>query len=211
MEPMTNFSKREISLRYWLQGREFYRALEAMDWAMEYHTGVRKDGVTPEFDHQISIAHYARTLPCLRNTEDTLITVMLHDLREDYNVSDEEVMQRFGPTVALAVEAMTKTFRGVKGNEAEVFAKIAANPIASIAKGADRVHNLDSMIGVFTPVKQAQYVDETVNLFLPMLKIARRRFPDQEPAYENIKHMLNSQIKLITEIHTNTDLNKGTK
>lgn len=55
-------TKREISLRYFLQGAEYFLALEAMQFAQQYHRGVRKDGVTPEFDHQISIAHFVRTL-----------------------------------------------------------------------------------------------------------------------------------------------------
>jgi (p)ppGpp synthase/HD superfamily hydrolase len=193
--------KLTISMRYWLYGKGYYKAVEAMEFAAQYHKGFRKDGVTPEFSHQISIAHYVRTLPGLMYEEDTLATVFLHDVREDYDVEDHEIRARFGNLVADGVDAMTKTFRGVKRAEQHVFDTIARNPIASIAKGADRIHNFQTMVGVFSVDKQKVYVDEGREFFLPMLKTARRMFPRQEPAYENIKHMLRTQMDLVKAIH----------
>ena len=59
------FDKVYVALRYWLHGKSYYKALNAMSFATLYHTGVRKDNITPEFHHQISIASYLRTLPNL--------------------------------------------------------------------------------------------------------------------------------------------------
>lgn len=202
---LNSVEKREISLRYWLQGAGYYKALRAMDFGKQYHTGVRKDLVTPEFDHQISIAHYVRSLhTTLMYPEDTISTVFLHDVREDYGVSDQEIREQFGNPVADAVGMMTKTFRGQKMSEQVVFQQIALDPIASIAKGADRIHNFNSMVGVFSQSKQQAYMDEVTTYFFPMLKQARRLHVQQEPAYENIKTMLINQINLIQAIH-----NKG--
>ncbi len=198
-----SWQKREISLRYWLQGGQYFKALHALEWAKRYHTGVRKDGVTPEIDHQISIAHYVRTLhTSLLHVEDTLITVLLHDVREDYGVSDQEVEREFGTRVARAVDAVTKTFRGEKRDAQTLFDRMAQDPIASVVKGADRIHNLNSMVGVFSPEKQQAYMQEAEQFFFPMLKQARRLHPQQEPVYENIKHMLRSQVALIKAMHT---------
>lgn len=199
---MSKFMKREVSLRYWLQGAGYFRALEAMEFAKGFHTGVRKDGVTPEFDHQLSIGQYVRTLfPGLTHPEDTIATVFLHDIREDYGVGADVIESRFGTMVSAAVEAMTKEFRGVKKDIAWTFRDISENDIASIAKGADRIHNFSSMVGVFSIPKQKEYIKEGKDWFLPMLKSARRRFPQQEPAYENIKMVLLSQMNLIEAIH----------
>ena len=199
---MSKYQKREISLRYWLQGAGYFAALEAMEFAKKFHTGFRKDGVTPEFDHQICIGHYVRSLISgLQFPEDTMSTVFLHDVREDYHVSFEEIVSRFGIDVANAVDAMTKEFRGVKKPINLVFEQIANDPRASVAKGADRIHNFGSMIGVFKLSKQKEYIQEGKEYFLPMLKTARRRFVRQETIYENIKTMLTSQISLIESIH----------
>jgi hypothetical protein len=69
--------------------------------------------------------------------------------------------------------------------------------VASIVKGADRVHNVNSMVGVFTKEKQARYAGEVEKYFLPMLKQARKNFPEQLDAYFNIMHMLRSQVNLL--------------
>lgn len=199
---MTRFVKQEVAIRYWLQGSKFYNALEAMEFAKSYHKGFRKDGVTPEFSHQIAIANYIRTIVSgLQYPEETMSTIFLHDVREDYHVSHEEIDSRFGSLVANAVDAMTKEFRGVKKPENLVFEQIAASPIASVAKGGDRVHNFSTMVGVFSKQKQVEYLGEGEELFLPMLKKARRMHVRQEPCYENIKSMLISQMTLIKEIH----------
>lgn len=195
-------NKREVSLRYWLQGRNYTMALRAMNLAKQHHTGVRKDGVTPEFDHQVSIAHYLRTLDgSLLHPQETYAAALLHDVREDYGLADAEIRDQFGDLTANAVNALSKEFRGDRRPEAEVFAMIAADPIASVVKGCDRIHNHQTMVGVFSTQKQVEYIDETNGWFFPMLKQARRAFPEQEPAYENVKTMLKSQIHLIEAVH----------
>lgn len=198
---MVNFAKHEVSLRYWLLGKSYFKALDAMAFAKSYHTGVRKDKVTPEFHHQISIVHFIRTLPNLMHPEDTICTGFLHDVREDYGVADTEISERFGSAVAKSVDAMTKEFRGVKRDPKLVFQQIGEDPCASIAKLVDRTDNYGSMVGVFNMNKQIEYLNEGDEHFLPMVKVSRRIFPRQESAYEILKHFLNSQISLIRAIH----------
>lgn len=57
------------------------------------------------------------------------------------------------------------------------------------------------MIGVFDRDKQNEYIFETNEYVIPMIKKARRLFPQQEPAYENAKHFLRCQVELIKAIH----------
>ncbi len=203
---MDPFKKKALVLRQYLAGAGYFNALKAMEFAARYHTGKRKDGVTPEFDHQISIALFALTLPNLKYREEIITTIFLHDVREDYGVTDGEIRELFDDSefavrVCRAVGNMTKEWRGVKKDEVALFEAMAEDPIASIAKGCDRIHNYQSMIRVFTLPKQKSYIEEGIRLFLPMLKMARRLFPDQALAYENIKHMLLSQIDMIKAIH----------
>lgn len=198
---MTKYAKLEISLRYWLLGRGYFRALEAMEFAKGFHTGVRKDGVTPEFQHQIEIAHYARTLPDVLDMEDLLCVIFLHDVCEDYGVDPALLTAKFGSPVGLAVWAMTKKFRGLERGEDELFHAMAHDALASLAKGCDRDHNLKTMVGVFMPDKQISYCDYAEQRIIPMLKEARRIFPAQERAYENIKHVLTGRIALIRAMH----------
>lgn len=192
--------KLRSAVRYYLAGKQWHIASKAMNFAEHYHTGTRKDGKTPEFDHQVRIAHFVRTLPDLMYPQETLATVFLHDVEEDYDVPPGEVEKLFGVRIAFSNALLTKQFKD-KVFLPSYFDGIKNDSIASIVKGADRVHNLQSMIGPFDLEKQKAYIDEVKVYFLPMLKHARRLFPEQEAAYMNIKYMLVSQIELIEAIH----------
>lgn len=163
------------------------------------------------------LTHYAGVL----YPEETLAAVFLHDSREDAGISHDEILQiflarshddetrAFAERTADSVEYATKKFRGTVKDKDAYFAAIAACPITSLVKGGDRIHNLQTMNALQidgTPVfgleKQRDYIAEGRTYFLPMLKSARRAFPTQEGAFENIKHMLLSQIELLEAVHT---------
>jgi (p)ppGpp synthase/HD superfamily hydrolase len=207
----TRYYKLRLHLRGWLQGRaeadsSYYLALSALEFAERYHTGKRKDGVTPEYQHQMEIAQYLRTQArCLLFPAETLAAALLHDVMEDYDIPMEVMIAEFGERIANAVWKLTKVHCGVKKSMEEYFQGIATCPIASAVKGADRVNNLQSMLGVFTIVKQKSYAQEVRDLFLPMLKKARRLFPQQEAIYENIKLVLTSQLEMLAAIHATAE------
>ncbi len=196
-------AKRRIALYYWLLGKGYMNAARAMSFNERLFPGFRKDGVTPAFDHHISQAQYARTLQGLMFPEEVLCTIFFHDSLEDCDLAHNEVVaqfpsdQAFGGRVADAAWRMTKKFRGETRDEKALFEEMARCPIASIAKGCDRIHNVQSMVGVFTEEKQRKYIAEVDTLFLPMLKEAALNFPSQEAAYQNIRTLLKSQVSLI--------------
>lgn len=196
------YTKQFIAMRYWLLGRNYYVALDALEYAAQLHTGKRKDGTTQEYAHQLSIGRYVKSIATsLEHPEATLATVFLHDVCEDYSIGFEEIEARFGSEVCQAVWLMTKKFRGYRKADADYYREIADNKIASVTKGADRIHNIQTMLDVFTYEKQKEYIQETEEFVIPALKAARRRFPRQEPAYENIQHVLISQIELLRAVH----------
>jgi (p)ppGpp synthase/HD superfamily hydrolase len=198
-----DFTKLKAHVGGVLEGAQFWKALEAMELGLRKHPGVRKDKVTPEFQHQISQAAYATTLLAyLMYPEDTLTTIFLHDIVEDTDVKIEEILERFGPRVATAVELMTNQYPGgVKKPTVDYYKAMILNPIASFAKGCDRMHNHQSMNGVFDAAKQVKYITETRDHILPMLKHARREFPSQTPAYQNVKSVLQVQMEWVEAWH----------
>lgn len=192
-----SYDKMRVALRYWLLGKGYVRALKAMEFAAARHTGVRKDG-TPEFSHQVWQAQYLRTIAQgLTHPEETFCTVFLHDVVEDHPVPLQEIAERFGPEVAGPVDRMSKVVLGVRKPTDAYFEAMSACPIASVAKGIDRVHNHGSMLGAFSPAKMASYLEETDADILPMLKKARRRFPEQEAIYENVRLHLAGQMMFL--------------
>ena len=200
----TQFEKLFISLRYYLiamakTDKSYIPTLNMLEFAKDVHVGVRKDGATPEFQHQLEIAHFIRTLSDnLRNPALVIGLCLGHDILEDYSnkapfVTFEQVVDISGHEMADEIMIISKEYKGIKLSTEEYYRNLARTPHGSIAKGGDRIHNQGSMANVFTTNKQLGYVDETENFVLPMLKIARRSFFDQEAAYENIKFVLKSQ------------------
>lgn len=191
-----DYEKMKIALRAFLQGRKYYKALRAMDFAERLHDGIRKDGA-PEFSHQVSQALYAITMvDLLMFPEETLCVIFLHDTIEDKDTTHKELVEFFGQAVADATLKMSKIVDKTRIPDDIYYKVLATCPIASIAKGFDRVHNLMTMLGGFKPEKRASYIEETLEKTVPMLKIGRRSFPEQEAVYENIKFVMTNQIQL---------------
>jgi (p)ppGpp synthase/HD superfamily hydrolase len=195
---MNRFEKLRIFLRAYFLGKGFYRAADALEFAGKYHNGTRKDGITPEYQHQLEICQYIRTLePYLLFPEDTYIAALLHDTKEDYGVLLNVIQAKYGESAAVAVDLLDKN-----GKEpCTYFNGVEVNAIASVVKGADRINNVQSMVGVFSLEKQLKYVDEVEKYFIPMLKSARKLFLKQEPVYQNMLHMLRSQLQFLKHIH----------
>lgn len=174
----TNLLRAHFTTRGWSQ------ALAALDYAQRLHCHTRKDGITPEFNHQVQIglmlidvAHH------LHDPQTVLVVAMLHDVCEDYPVPFTTIETLFGPEARDGVDALTKTHLGHNRSARHVTAAQIASPVASVVKGADRIHNLSTMKGVFTPAKVREYVEETRHHILPMITAAATRYPRQRGAY----------------------------
>lgn len=197
------YEKKRTALKGYCLGRDYVDVLRAITFAENYHTGFRKDGVTPEFQHQIEIALYATTLKgiSLEDESKLLQMIMLHDVVEDYNVSLVEIEKMFGKDIAEGVEALSKVVNGHKKDMVSYMRDLITFPLAALAKGCDRVHNVQSMRGVFNYTKQQQYGMEVREHFLPMLRAVRDRAPQYRQAINNIKSMLENQVQWVEYLH----------
>lgn len=210
-----------IALRNWLQGRNYGMAAFALEYASRYHTSKRKDKITPEFNHMVLMTSLARTLSDKFSfCEETLSTTLLHDLPEDiegitfekiekdfkkeWNVQkpiyEREGLKRFKiKRFMKALRNITKKYDGVKIPPEVYYEKMKDDPVCSIVKGIDRLHNLATCGKVFDHKKKKQYIKETEEYILPMIKQAQRNFPQQNNVYENIKLMLKIVINTIED------------
>jgi (p)ppGpp synthase/HD superfamily hydrolase len=141
------------------------------------------------------------TLKDLKNEEQIFTCALLHDVMEDKNIPVEVMNQEFSPEITKIVLTLSKKYQGTKKDYKTYFAEISNCPVASIVKGADRIHNLQNMVGVFSIPKQQEYAQEVEDYFLPMIKKASYKFPEQTGAYLNIKHLLKSQLELLRALH----------
>jgi (p)ppGpp synthase/HD superfamily hydrolase len=176
--------------------KRYLVAVKAFNIAKQIHTGKRKDKVTPEFYHQVSLAGRAMSYhPLLADPVAVYVTLLLHDAYEDYPES-ASLLSRLFPDYIDYVIRISKvrhhllpdgTFETVKINKSQYMSNVGMCPVCSVAKGLDRENNLSTMKGVFDYQKQLDYAGEVTTEFLPMLKKAKRLFPEQELIYEVIK------------------------
>lgn len=195
------YDKLKISIESWLEGAvsetpAYQLAMDAYRFGQQYHTGFRKDGKTPEYQHQVQIALAVRNhLKTLVFPVETLALVFLHDVVEDYHVPLAVIREKFGDRVASAVDRISKVVDGVKKSRKAYFRGLSTCPISSVVKGFDREHNMDSMFGVFAPDKVGRYTEEVVKHFFPMLKTARLNIPEQDGVYESLKNQLEGLVR----------------
>lgn len=204
----TEIAQRHIKqlavMRGWLDGKGYFKAADALEFVRQMEQGTRKDGQTPKFHHQLSIARLVCTLaPHLMLPEETIAAAFLHDVLEDHGdrITRSDLEMRFGKTIADAVWKLTKKCNGLTKSYDLYFGEMGTCPIASVVKLADRAHNVQTMVGVFTVDKQKSYLHEVDTYFFPMSKTARRNFPRQYGAYENLKILLRCQSALIRQMH----------
>lgn len=201
-----DYEKMKIAIRSWLQGRGYFNAVKAMNFAEALHNGTRKDGA-PEFSHQVSQACYARTMiDSFMYPEETMCVIFLHDTVEDKNITHKQLAELFGIKVADATLKMSKVVDGMRIPDEIYYKAMATCPIASADKGCDRIHNLFTMLGGFKPAKQKEYITETIEKIVPMLKQARKLFPEQEAVYENMKFIMTNQVQLYNALHKSFEM-----
>ena len=131
-----NYEKMKIALRYWLHGKGYTKALEAMALAEKIHNGKRKDG-SPEFSHQVSMVSYAITITCsFKDEEDLICILFLHDAPEDYDLSYWEMENKFGAVVADGAMKMSKICDGSNIGNITYYDNLGKSALTSIAKGS---------------------------------------------------------------------------
>lgn len=199
-------ARRLSALRSGLRMARMHMALDALEFARQFHVGLRKDGA-PEISHQVAIAFHIIDLPDLIEPEETIAVGLLHDTPEDYGEHLlEAIRQRFGDGVHAGVRSVSKKLPVyVEGrkvhvleiDEDELYANMANDVRGSIVKGVDRGHNQKTMGGVFTREKQLSYVDFTDERIIPMMKRARKIHQRQYRAYMLLQDKLESQAALV--------------
>jgi (p)ppGpp synthase/HD superfamily hydrolase len=172
--------------------------------ARELHTGKRKDGVIPEVQHQLEIALFIITLRLKPEHEErAIIYALLHDVLEDFeHITPQELGDEFGIEIVDDLRLISKKIQGVKtyNHDAQYYERMSRVALISLVKGVDRIHNLQSMTGVFTHDKQRAYVNTAENYFLPMLKDAAKIDDELFFAFQNVCTVLKCQIGLIRTI-----------
>lgn len=132
---------------------------QALRFAKEKHKGQYRIGGAEYITHPMAVADIVR-----QNGGDTdaQIAALFHDLLEDTDATEEELLRYGNENILTAVKLLTKQ----KGYRMEDYvAGIRSHQMAFSVKAADRLHNLRCALCTDTDFKR-KYILETVDWYL---------------------------------------------
>ena len=132
---------------------------KALAFATEKHKGQKRIGGEEYITHPIAVFEMVREKGY---SEDYQITALFHDLLEDTDATEEEILRFGNAEILTAVKLLTKE----TGYEmAEYIGAIKGNAIAFAVKAADRLHNLRCAVVADDRFKR-RYIAESVSWYL---------------------------------------------
>ncbi|MBO4697216.1 MAG: bifunctional (p)ppGpp synthetase/guanosine-3',5'-bis(diphosphate) 3'-pyrophosphohydrolase [Lachnospiraceae bacterium] len=146
---------------------------KAYELAKKAHGDQRRKSGEPYIIHPLSVAII---LAELEMDKETIIAGILHDVVEDTDVTEEQIVEQFGKEVALLVGGVTKlTQINYSQDKIEVQAENLRKMFIAMAKDirvvviklADRLHNQRTM-QYQSPEKQIEKSRETLDIYSPL-------------------------------------------
>ena len=131
----------------------------ALEFAKAKHKGQKRIGGADYITHPIAVSEIVNGQGFDENYQ---ITALFHDLLEDTDTTEEEILKYGNQKILEAVKLLTKK----KGYDmAEYVSAIKQNPIAFAVKAADRLHNLQCAIVTDEEFKR-KYILETLDWYM---------------------------------------------
>lgn len=135
----------------------------ALNFATQKHKGQKRIGGDDYISHPIAVCEMVKSQGY---GVDFQITALFHDLLEDTNTTENEILEYGNQSVLTAVKLLTKE----KGCDMQKYIDgIKSNQIAFVVKSADRLHNLQSALVTDVEFKR-KYILETVDWYLDFSK-----------------------------------------
>lgn len=174
-------------LKGYAMGLEWHDTLEALSFARVAHKDqVRKSG-EPYIIHPLTVASHAAALGV--KEDEVVAAAILHDVVEDCGVKVDSL-----PVSALTKDAVRRLTH-VKGEPlGPYYREISECRVASLVKLLDRCDNVSTMAGVFSLEKIHQYIKETRDYVLPLLRTTKDQWPGDSNALFVLKYHIMSVI-----------------
>lgn len=163
-------------------------AISALSFARNAHKEQVRKGGQPYIIHPLTMACHATALQI--DDEDVIVACLLHDVVEDCDVTLKEL-----PITSERARAAVNHLTHPDGTPLETYYKmIQGDDVASIVKVLDRCDNVSTMSGVFSKEKTRDYIYETRQFVLPLLRDTKNRFPNYSNALFVLKYHIMSVI-----------------
>lgn len=178
---------------------------KALEISYKLHQGQFRKGLfrkekmrIPYVIHPLHVAFHAFMMNL--DSDDLLATALLHDICEDCGYLPEELPVSERVQNAVRLLTFDKTMKHDKQAKIDYYKRIQENSIAVIIKLIDRCNNLSFMYSGFSKERMLEYIQETRELVIPMLKEATVIYPQYEKACILLKYQMDSIMDSIEEL-----------
>jgi len=159
-------------VRKYLPSADVQRVKEAFRFSDEAHLGQFRRSGAPYITHPLAVAEI---LTDWHLDGAAIQAALLHDVLEDSGIPKQQLIERFGPTVAELVDGVSKLdklqFSSNEQAQAENFRKMllamARDVRVMLIKLADRLHNMRTLDAV-EPEKRRRIARETLEIYAPI-------------------------------------------
>lgn len=157
------------------------RYKDALAFATKKHEGQYRIGGLPYITHPVAVAE---TVKEKGGDTDAVITALFHDLLEDTDATEQEILDLGNEKILRSVKLLTKSKGYVMKDYVDA---IRRDPTAFAVKGADRLHNLRSAVCADDEFKR-RYIYETIDWYLDFM-------PEIPVAVKNLALTLSVPLK----------------
>ena len=178
-----------LFLKGYLKGLGHNDAIKAITIAEKYHFGAKRKSSEPYISHPIRIANALISIGI--TDEKVIIATILHDVLEDTNMTEFELLNVFDKDVVEIIKLVTK--KKDYSND-EYYNAISKNKYASIVKIADRCHNVSTMY-FFNDDKIKNYIEETEKYIIPLCSTVSNNYPEVSNEIYYMKYHLESILE----------------
>ena len=146
--------------------------MKAYNYALEKHGDQKRHSGEPYIIHPLQVAY---TLAEMGLDEQTIAAALLHDVVEDTEATNEDIVKEFGQEVADMVSGVTKLsnmqFASIEENQMEnyrkMFLAMGKDIRVILIKLADRLHNMRTL-KYLKRDRQIANAKETMELYSPL-------------------------------------------
>lgn len=187
MSAQFDATKMYTYIKGYAMGLKWHDTLTALALARTAHKDQKRESGEPYFIHPLTVACHALSLGI---EEDAVIAAaLLHDVVEDCDIKLETL------NVSADTKDAVRRLTHVKGEPLEpYYREIGENRVASLVKLLDRCDNVSTMAGVFSVEKVHQYIAETREYVLPLLRKTKDQWPEDSNALFVLKYHIMSII-----------------
>jgi GTP diphosphokinase / guanosine-3',5'-bis(diphosphate) 3'-diphosphatase len=187
----------------YLKPKDVEHIRQALKFSGQAHEGQLRKSGEPYISHPIAVA---RILTPLHLDAQAIMAALLHDVVEDTHISNEEVANIFGKSVAELVDGLSKLdkieFQTKEDAQAENFRKMllamARDVRVILIKLADRLHNMRTLKSM-SREKCERIARETMEIYAPIANRLGLNVIYQELEDLGFKHLYPNRYEVLSK------------